>query len=461
MRGVPWFFLMLMCTKASAEICNYGDPGGFDIENALLRALDSIDATGLNPLSPLTPFLWLAKDQQQGGPPIHDIIRCHLQDYHGARLWSKLEHLANNAHDADTDEKFEKVRRDLEHTDVVSELLTKGENNHAAAFPVLAPLAELHLSVYRKLATRRDGKISEDYKKEHDNWLIWYTKIQLRYWKAYRDAERRRRKENIRTERKEAGKRYLREPGCNHHLHSFYAWHPSRYRSKDSPYETSIAEKLYEKNWDNQTYFEETRKEIRKLLDSCKIQSGDLIMMKEVDIRSSTNGAGTIGKNKDWWSCKSPAGSSCKWRNCPSDRKNNEFQDYYTENKCGQEQFWIYTNTRGEMIKHHTKVQIKWDSGYWLSLDGSKFKTRTCPGANAKTWTCGCETFTVDALRYGSTSNLYDGHAVDLTVYCGNKVKTLSVFITKKGSETNYKDKEKELPPTTQKYHRYKGNELL
>jgi len=453
MRGVPWFCLMLMCTKASsAEVCNFGDPGGFDVWNAGLRALDAVDGTGLTPgLGTVASLLWFWKDQQQrGGPPIHDIIRCHFQEHHKSSLFSKLDLLSQRAKDADTNDDLERVREEIEHIDVMSELTRPGENYHAGTYPVLAPLAELHLTVYKNLATRpqRVRSLSQDYKEEHDKLKIWYTKMLLRYWKAYRDAERQRRVANIREERRNDRKKNKK-------------WYPSVYRETDSPYEISIAQTLYEKNWDKQTYFEETRKEIRKLLDSCKIQSGDLIMMKEVDIRSSTNGAGTIGKNKDWWSCKSPAGSSCKWRNCPSDRKNNEFQDYYTENKCGQEKFWIYTNTRGEMIKHHTKVQIKWDSGYWLSLDGSKFKTRTCPGANAKTWTCGCETFTVDALRYGSTSNLYDGHAVDLTVYCGNKVKTLSVFITKKGSETNYKDKEKELPPTTQKYHRYKGNELL
>ena len=71
----------------------------------------------------------------------------------------------------------------------IIELLHNDRTTKSAAFPMLPIFAEIHLKLYKILVEREEKKTSRNpdaYKQKHDEFVVFYTKLMLRYWRYFR-----------------------------------------------------------------------------------------------------------------------------------------------------------------------------------------------------------------------------------------------------------------------------------
>lgn len=110
------------------------------------------------------------------------------------------------------------------------------------------------------------------------------------------------------------------------------------------------------------------------------------------------------------------SGSKCENRHCAE----SKILEYRSSNEygwsCRGEMFKVYAD-HSPITHHDTLVQIKYSTmhgkGWWLSNDGTKPKTRTCPGKNFR----GIGGCTREQFRILKWNKRFDG---DQTIYDGD-----------------------------------------
>ena len=241
MRGKCWMLLWIatVCTInwTNARKCKTGEEN--DAASAVaLRVVESILTipSPLNVVAFWVPLLWIPLDVAGS---VEESIRCHLQNYHKERLWNKAKLFRDEIAQARTLRELERIRLDMEDSDMVGELVVDSNELKSAVYPVLPFWANLHITLYKALI----GLGGSKYNYKHDEFVEFYAKLILRYWRHYRmDVVR----ENYGT------------PGAMVDWLSIYV----------SPAEILL------KDWDDLAVTSRSKRNIRNMLDSCKLKKG-------------------------------------------------------------------------------------------------------------------------------------------------------------------------------------------
>ena len=117
------------------------------------------------------------------GRSMYNIIQCHLQNYHFTRLLSIAETIENEIDNVQTSCQLEGIREKIESPVTMGELLTDDKSIKAAVYPILTTWAGIHLKLYKKLIAKEGNK----YAAKNDEYVEFYAKLILRYWRYYKD----------------------------------------------------------------------------------------------------------------------------------------------------------------------------------------------------------------------------------------------------------------------------------
>ena len=144
-------------------------------------------------------------------------------------------------------QKLEEIRNQIELSNNMAEIISADGQVQAAVYPILPYWATVHLNVYQDLINMT-GSGSLKYKLKHDEWVVYYATLFLRYWRPYR-----------RTVLKE-------------HLDF------SSPEIFENPAERLIS------NFTSIVYTSESENKILRLLESCKVIKGSRVMFNSLKV---------------------------------------------------------------------------------------------------------------------------------------------------------------------------------
>jgi hypothetical protein len=304
---------------------------------------------------------------------------------------------------------------EIEHAGVLSLVHSNLENTQAAIYPFIAPWSVMHLAVYRQLSVLSTASSKRAFEKKSDKWLLFYATLLLRYHRAY--------KYKMMQIMVNAGTKV-----------------PAVKRSKIHKSPATLI-----KPWLKLASSSSTKTKMTKMMDSCRLTSGDGVRFKLIYrsyriYRSSFINIYQCDSPDRWYkydafenknsaenkffSCAGfLSGSYCQMKNCPKEKTDNW--------ACRGETFWIYADYK--TINHYTVVNILYSTsgsrGYWVSSGnykcgtkslpntmGIKTKTRTCPGKSFTHIKSGCdwENFRIWKWETPTSIAIFDGSFVQL-----------------------------------------------
>ncbi len=165
-----------------ARDCDFsgGDNAVFDaalkVSNAVLAFVPYVGPT--TNLILVTKIIF-----DDNGRSMYDLIQCHLQKYHYTRLLSMAETIENEINNVQTSCQLESIREKIESPVTMGELLSNDKSIKAAVYPILTIWAGVHLNLYKRLVAKEGNK----YAAKNDEYVEFYAKLLLRYWRYYRD----------------------------------------------------------------------------------------------------------------------------------------------------------------------------------------------------------------------------------------------------------------------------------
>ena len=182
MRYKILFVVLMTLQNALGRDCNFsgGDKAVFDATLKLSNAaLAFVPVAG----DTFNYVLELKNIIDDDGRDMFDIIQCHLQNYHFTRLLGIISTIENDIDNAKTSCQLENIRQDIESASTMGELLSNDKSIKAAVYPILSTWAGIHLKLYKKLVAKEGNK----YAAKNDEYVEFYVKLILRYWRYYRD----------------------------------------------------------------------------------------------------------------------------------------------------------------------------------------------------------------------------------------------------------------------------------
>eukprot|EP00088_Acartia_fossae_P014974 TRINITY_DN180_c0_g1_i3.p1 TRINITY_DN180_c0_g1~~TRINITY_DN180_c0_g1_i3.p1 ORF type:complete len:440 (-),score=31.96 TRINITY_DN180_c0_g1_i3:169-1488(-) len=353
--------------------------------------LRTVDMAGsIIPMGPLPDLFWAIYDVTAafagGSNDAAKQIICYLNKYHEDRLAQNFEQFSRALKlRKNSRSRLDNLRQQMAQIQVTTSLQSGTESLRAAIYPMISMWTVLHIGVYKQLISKTtNSNTRQSLKQESDQWLIYYSKLLLRYSRSARHY-------GIETTRSKNG--------------DFWQPAPTQVIKLSNLAQTA-----------------QTKTEMRQLANSCQLTSSTWAMFRYkgrgsyTDVIFSFAGQTTTGRYWEWLdgndflSCW-VSGSRCTNRHCAE----SNILKYNSGWVCRGEMFKVYADS--SPIKHHdTLVQIRysiWGSkGYWLSNDSNTLKTRTCPGKNFRgIGGCTCEQFRILKWnkRFDGDQNIYDG----------------------------------------------------
>ncbi len=157
-----------------------GDKAVFDaalkVSNAILAFVPYVGDT-------VNLVLETKSINDNNGRSMYDIIQCHLQNYHFTRLLSIAETIEYEIDNVKTACQLEDIREKIESPVTMGELLIDDKSIKAAVYPILTTWAGIHLKLYKLLIEKKGNK----YAAKNDEYVEFYAKLILRYWRYYKD----------------------------------------------------------------------------------------------------------------------------------------------------------------------------------------------------------------------------------------------------------------------------------
>jgi len=391
--GILLLLFLIPASRQQGRNCNFkADEASEIVYTASLRIADAAATVIPNPIPGIiTPFLWLLSDLSNNGPDFAHIVECYLSNYHYNILISTAKLYDEDVADHHNSvEHLDRIRTQMETSINIGKLLTSDDNIKVAVYPVLMYWSSIHLRTYKALQSL--SKVKTALRQKHDEWLIFYAALILRYWRPYKDT-------------------------------IFADTKYDRPRRTPSKLQINPAEELLRK-WSQQAYYTSNKQTISRMLDSCRVKQGHPIVLNRL---TNLDGVG-----RDFLSCWI-SGSQCRIRDCPANTNPYPFE--YNSSKfrygyaCRGEVFYIYSNNptgpkNGQTVNIQYSAQN--NQGWWLSWNGpslnNNFYTKTCPGKSFSqiNYQCKNENFTIRRRVTGQGQDIFDGNLValrDRTIY--------------------------------------------
>ncbi len=124
-----------------------------------------------------------------GGISVNEIILCHLSNYANDKLWNLYGVYKDRillAIQLNDTKSLQNTRKGMESSEALAGLVVDQDYLKSAVWPVLFPIALLHLKLYQRLMVL-DGSKRDQYADKHDEYVEFYAKLILRYWKPFRE----------------------------------------------------------------------------------------------------------------------------------------------------------------------------------------------------------------------------------------------------------------------------------
>eukprot|EP00088_Acartia_fossae_P043211 TRINITY_DN454_c0_g1_i2.p1 TRINITY_DN454_c0_g1~~TRINITY_DN454_c0_g1_i2.p1 ORF type:complete len:428 (+),score=16.52 TRINITY_DN454_c0_g1_i2:81-1364(+) len=294
--------------------------------------------TSIVPMGPLPGAFWIAFDlgfadgnSNNNSSDAREIL-CFLEKYHADRIATKFDSFSQALKvRRDNHTRLDDLRHQMGQIDVVTAIKSSFSSTQAAIYPLISVWAILHLGVYKQLIHLTPSNNSKvTLSQESDQWLIFYSKLILRYSRPYKVFG-------------------MQQNGREHGEF----WRPASH----------TVVKLQSLAWTQQT-----KETMLQLADSCKLTSNNWVMFKY-------KGKGHYWENgyitpsgegvRKWYfewldsnnflSCQGE-GNSCENRLCSNPESWG----------CNAEKFEIVTGN-GNEIEHKSTVYV-YRPGYSLTL---------------------------------------------------------------------------------------------
>ncbi len=180
-----WMWMFLLNVAAGRDCSsNKRDKTLFTV---MLRFSDAIGS--FLPGDPVTPLLWIWNDLfDEGGKSAEAVIQCYISNYHNARLWNMAHVYKNRIENATTCQALKATKDSLEDPNMLGEMLVTQDYLKTAIWPVLPFWARLHIFLYRRLIQCEGPVGYTKYADKHDEYVEFYAKLILRYWKPFRET---------------------------------------------------------------------------------------------------------------------------------------------------------------------------------------------------------------------------------------------------------------------------------
>ncbi len=180
--------LLLMClviVNGENQDCSHNNEEKA-MYDRILRMSDAIGSV-VPGVGAITAMGWMWSDQQDDG--VVQTIKCYLHNFNQDKLWdtylnqiSFLKEPVKN-HDIQT---LKERRKDLEAIHIPA-LISSKDYLQASAWPVLMYYARLHLSLNLLLMPEPNDSKYALHAHKHDEYVEFYAKLILRYWKPFRE----------------------------------------------------------------------------------------------------------------------------------------------------------------------------------------------------------------------------------------------------------------------------------
>ena len=409
--------ILLLLNTARSYPCSNVD--GSELTAALVHSLTTaiVGASGNGWLMSVFWDLYASLGERSDLMCYVEMVNKNLREYHVDRIittmkgWNrKFEANENNLTE------LQKLLDEFELPNNIAWINGENLNTRAALYPMVFPWCTLHLNLYQqiiKLKSLKDSITtleSDMLMKDSDKWLIFYSKIMIRFHREhrYKIIEWMKMKDTRKSDIMKHGSE-LMQP------------------------------------WRAYAFENSTKTALNRMIDSCRLKSGATVSFK-------------YSKGK-WLSCW-VSGSDCTWRSCPVNYMDFGYSNKYGYGyQCRGEVFWIYSS--GKWIDHKDIVNIQYssysDQSFWLSKarvclkysialysnmpDWSDciekgYDTKTCPGKTFKGISddCGSENFKIREIDQKTNSFIYDGSIIQL----GPEQPEVEIFIN--GAESNNRD---------------------
>eukprot|EP00088_Acartia_fossae_P034660 TRINITY_DN3558_c0_g1_i1.p1 TRINITY_DN3558_c0_g1~~TRINITY_DN3558_c0_g1_i1.p1 ORF type:complete len:461 (-),score=-32.76 TRINITY_DN3558_c0_g1_i1:130-1512(-) len=331
-------------------------------------------------------------------------VLCYISKYMSDQFAKNMQTF-ERWYDTDKENctQMELMLSQMEAVTLIDKLRVSRKEDKARWYNIIIPWTILHLGVYENIINNQDCRIHSamggisTIKAKSDEWLLFYSKLVLRYYRPYRQM------------------RYKDEIW-------FYRKYGNRYEEHFSKYQNIIPAPAIVSQWKKLAWQKTTKGELETLHETCTVKSGNAIQLYSLSIELIQSllphsvgllkgiNPHSVGSNNQWLSCWG-SGSRCKIRNCPHILQYNTtlYRDHW---KCRGETFWIYSDS--EWIKHnqqvHFQYSIKSRKGYWLS----RYKSIWHNTAWADTKTCPGKEFT--GIRQGCDKELFNTKIFDRSV---------------------------------------------
>eukprot|EP00088_Acartia_fossae_P043208 TRINITY_DN454_c0_g1_i11.p1 TRINITY_DN454_c0_g1~~TRINITY_DN454_c0_g1_i11.p1 ORF type:complete len:421 (+),score=22.11 TRINITY_DN454_c0_g1_i11:81-1343(+) len=207
--------------------------------------------TSIVPMGPLPGAFWIAFDlgfadgnSNNNSSDAREIL-CFLEKYHADRIATKFDSFSQALKvRRDNHTRLDDLRHQMGQIDVVTAIKSSFRSTQAAIYPMISVWATLHLGVYKQLiylTPSNNTKVTLS--RESDQWLIFYSKLILRYSRPFK----------------------IFGMQQNGNKHSTF-WKPASH----------TVVKLQSLAWTQQT-----KERMLQLADSCKLKKHDSVMFKD------------------------------------------------------------------------------------------------------------------------------------------------------------------------------------
>eukprot|EP00088_Acartia_fossae_P043207 TRINITY_DN454_c0_g1_i10.p1 TRINITY_DN454_c0_g1~~TRINITY_DN454_c0_g1_i10.p1 ORF type:complete len:429 (+),score=12.75 TRINITY_DN454_c0_g1_i10:81-1367(+) len=151
--------------------------------------------TSIVPMGPLPGAFWIAFDlgfadgnSNNNSSDAREIL-CFLEKYHADRIATKFDSFSQALKvRRDNHTRLDDLRHQMGQIDVVTAIKSSFRSTQAAIYPMISVWATLHLGVYKQLiylTPSNNTKVTLS--RESDQWLIFYSKLLLRYSRSYKE----------------------------------------------------------------------------------------------------------------------------------------------------------------------------------------------------------------------------------------------------------------------------------
>ena len=189
---LKYCLIFLFISSALSGSCDFSaDEQDKTTFNVAMRVADAIteivsfiaSVNGVPFLNPLNPLLWLISDLWNEDPKFPEMMDCKIRKYHKDRIVSYLLSFDHQISQANYSvDVLKNIKGQLESSDVIGEIKIQEESMKAAVFPILNSWAYMHFKLYRLLIAH-----GEPLQEKHDQWVMFYAQLILRYWRPYKN----------------------------------------------------------------------------------------------------------------------------------------------------------------------------------------------------------------------------------------------------------------------------------